>query len=127
MAERQDIEVLIKELHAARVRGDLSALCRLFADDGAFQIVGASAGQPIAIAATGIKEFWPWLAMLVKAFKLSGYTQLSLIVDPPRAATHWRVQILSKVTGQTVTTELVDLIEVRHAQIVRYAEFFVPR
>jgi len=127
MAERQDIESLIKELHAARLRGDLAGMCRVFADDGEFCILGASSGQPIEIAKTGLRQFRPWLAMLVKTFRLSGYSLLSLIVDPPRAAAHWRVQILSKITGQAVTTELVDLIEVRSGQIVRYGEFFVPR
>jgi ketosteroid isomerase-like protein len=127
MAERQDIESLIKELHAARLRGDLAGMCRVFAEDGEFHIVGASSGQPIEIARTGLRHFRPWLAMLVKTFRLSDYALLSLIVDPPRAAAHWRVQILSKITGQAVTTELVDLIEVRSAQIIRYGEFFVPR
>ena len=127
MAERHEIEGLIKELHAARLRGDLAGMCRVFAEDGAFQIVGSSNGQPIEIAETGLRKFRPWLAMLVKTFRLSGYSMLSLIVDPPHAAAQWRVQTLSKVTGQTVTTELVDLIEVRSAQIVRYSEYFVRR
>jgi ketosteroid isomerase-like protein len=127
MADRHDIESLIKELHAARLRGDLAGMCRVFAEDGEFQIVGSSNGQPIEIAENGLRSFRPWLAMLVKTFRLSDYSMLALIIDPPRAAAHWRVQTLSKVTGQTVTTELVDLLEVRSAQIVRYSEYFVRR
>jgi len=37
------------------------------------------------------------------------------------------VNIHSKITGVTVPTELVDLVELRDDRIVTYSEFFVPR
>src|SRR5271167_4664449 len=118
---------MIRHLHAARVAGDLAGLCRLFADQGRFEIVGASADKPIAIRADGLAEFRPWLAMMTKVFRLSDYTLLSLVVEWPRASAHWRVNIYSKVTGVTVSTELVDLVEIRDGRIQTYSEFFVPR
>jgi ketosteroid isomerase-like protein len=127
MTERVVAERLIRDLHAARVRGDLAALCRLFADDGHFEIRGASADKPIAISAAGLSEFRPWLSMMVKVFRLSEYALLSLVVEWPLAAARWRVDIFSKVTGVTVPTELVDLVELRDDRIVSYSEFFVPR
>lgn len=127
MVDRDEIEARIRDLHAARVRGDVAGMCRVFADDATFQIAGASDGKPIEITANGVREFKPWLAMMAKAFRLSDYALLSLVIDPPRAAAHWRAQIDSKITGQAVCTELVDLVEVRGGRIVRYTEFFVPR
>ena len=127
MSERAVAERLIQQLHAARVGGDLDALCRLFAEEGRFEIAGASADKPVAIRAEGLAAFRPWLAMLLKVFRLSDYTLLSLIVEGPRAAAHWRANIYSKVTGITVATELVDLVELRDERIVSYNEFFVPR
>ncbi len=127
MAERVVAERMIEQLHSARVGGDLPGLCRLFADQGRFEIVGASADKPIAIRAQSLAEFRPWLAMMVKVFKLSNYTLLSLVVEWPRATAHWRVDIYSKVTGVTIPTELVDLIELDEDQILTYTEFFAPR
>ena len=127
MSERAVAERLIQQLHAARVGGDLAALCRLFAEEGRFEIAGASADKPVAIRAEGLAAFRPWLAMLLKVFRLSDYTLLSLIVEGPRAAAHWRANIYSKVTGITVATELVDLVELKDERIVSYNEFFVPR
>src|SRR5258706_782916 len=98
---------MIGGLHAARVGGDLAGLCRLFADQGRFEIVGASADKPIAIRTTSIAELRPWLAMMVKAFRLSDYRLLSLVVEWPRATAHWRSDIYSKRTGATVPTELI--------------------
>jgi len=127
VADRLVAERLIKELHAQRVAGNLGGMCRLFADDGRFEILGASADKPIAIRAVGLAEFRPWLAMLTKVFRLSNYALLSLVVEWPRAAAHWRANIYSKVTGVTVLTELVDLVELRSEKIQTYSEFFVPR
>src|ERR1700729_4479177 len=104
---------MVRELHQARMNGDLAGMCSLFADDGRFEIAGASADKPIAIRAQGLAEFRPWLAMMTKVFRLTDYHLISLIVETPRVSAHWRVNILSKVTGATVPTELVDLLEVR--------------
>jgi ketosteroid isomerase-like protein len=127
VAERVVAERIIGQLHAARVGGDLAGLCRLFADQGRFEIVGASADKPIAIRANGLAEFKPWLSMMVKVFRLTDYTLLSLVVEWPRATAHWRADIYSKVTGVTVSTELVDLVELSEDRILSYTEFFAPR
>jgi ketosteroid isomerase-like protein len=127
VTERAAATRIVRELHQARVNGDLAGMCGLFADDGSFAIAGASADKPIAIRAQGIAEFKPWLAMMTKVFRLSDYHLISLLIDGPRVAAHWRVSIFSKVTGVTVPTELVDLIEISDDRIQAYNEFFVPR
>jgi len=58
---------------------------------------------------------------------LSDYHLISLVIEGPRVAAHWRVSIFSKVTGVTVPTELVDLMELSNDRIRTYNEFFVPR
>ena len=126
MTERHTVEHLLQELHAARLEGQLERLCALFAPQARLRIVGASDGKPIVISANGLPEIRTWLAMLVKAFRLSDYQRLSLLVDGERAAAHWRAQIRSKITGAVVPTELVDLIQTRAGRIVAHDEFFVP-
>ena len=65
--------------------------------------------------------------MMIKVFRLSDYHLLSLVIEVPRVVAHWRANIFSKVTGVTVPTELVDLMELRDDRIRTYNEFFVPR
>jgi ketosteroid isomerase-like protein len=126
MTERSQIEQLVKELHAARLAGDLERLCRLYAPDARLRIAGSSDGKPIAIDASRISNIRPWLSILVKTFRLSRYELLSLTIEGAGAAAHWRVQIESKITGISIPTELVDLIEVRNGLINSQIEFFVP-
>ncbi len=127
MSERQLAEQLIQQLHAARVGGDLAGMCRVFADDGRYEILGASADKSIAIRVKNLAEFRPWLSMMVKVFRLSDYQLLSLTVEMPRAVAHWRADIFSKVTGVTVPTELVDVVQLSGDSIATYTEFFAPR
>jgi ketosteroid isomerase-like protein len=127
VAERIVAQRIIEKLHAARVAGDLAGMCALFADTGRFEILGASADKPIAIQAVDLAGFKPWLAMMVKVFKINNYSLLALVVEWPRATAHWRADIYSKVTGITVRTELVDILEVSEQRILSYTEFFAPR
>ncbi len=118
---------MVRDLHSARIAADLAGMCALFADHGRFEIAGASADKPIAIRAENLADFRPWLAMMTKVFRLTDYHLISLLVDGPRLSAHWRANIFSKVTGVTVLTELVDLMELHDGRIQAYSEFFVPR
>jgi len=126
MTDRLQVEALVRELHAARLEGNLERLCGLYSEEARLRIAGTSDGKPIAVSAIGIGEIRPWLSILVKTFRLNQYTMLSLTVEGPRAAAHWRVDIHSKITGAVVPTELVDLIDVRAGRISSHTEFFVP-
>jgi len=126
MVDRLQVERLLQQLYAARVAGRLDELCALFADDAHFRIAGTSDGKPIAVAARGSGEIRSWLAMMVKTFKLNRREELCTMIDGARSAVHWRADIHSRITGAVVSTELIDLIEVRAGRIVSYIEYFVP-
>jgi ketosteroid isomerase-like protein len=126
MSERRQVEELLRGLHAARLEGSLEGLCALFAPEAGLRIQGTSDGKPIMVGASGIGQIRPWLAILVKTFRLAEYKLLSLTIEGERAVAHWRADVHSKITGALVPTELVDLVEVRGGRIVSYVEFFVP-
>jgi ketosteroid isomerase-like protein len=128
MIERLEIERLLLALYAARVNSDLATVCGTFADDASFHVAGASSSaSPIAMRAVGVAEFRPLLAIMIKTFKLSEQTILAMLIDGAKAAVHWRAKIHSRITGTTVLTELVDIVEIQNGRIASYTEFFVPR
>jgi len=126
MVDRTKIERLIRALHAARVGGQLVELCGLFAPEARFRIAGSSGRNPIAISVVGAAEIRSCLSIMVRTFKLTDYELLSMAIDAPEVAVHWRAHIHSKITGTTVPTELVDLVKVGEAGIASYVELFVP-
>ena len=127
MPDRPEVERLLRELYAARLGGDLEALCRTFAKDARLDIAGTSYATPMAIRAAGLVEIRSWLALLVKTFQLGDQEILSMIIDGEAAAVHWRARIRSKITGATVLTELIDVVRVREGRIASYTQFFVAR
>jgi ketosteroid isomerase-like protein len=127
MADKALAQRTIETLHASRVAGDLTGMLSVFSADGNYEILGASADKSIAIRAQTLAEFRPWLAMMVKVFRLTNYQLLSLTAESPRIVAHWRADIYSKATGVTVPTELVDVVELGERGVVKYTEFFAPR
>ncbi|HTV52108.1 MAG TPA: nuclear transport factor 2 family protein [Steroidobacteraceae bacterium] len=126
MSEYTEERAVLRQLYAARLSGQLEQLCALFTADAFFRIAGSSAGKPIAITAHGAHEVRTWLTMMLKTFRLSDQQIVAMIVDGNRAAVHWRASIHSRITGVTVSTELVDVIELRAQSICSYTELFVP-
>jgi ketosteroid isomerase-like protein len=126
MTDRLEINRLLHELYAARVRADLDGVCRTFSHDAKFRIAGTSHGSPITITAVGANEIRQWLSLMIKSFQLTDHITHSIIIDGAKAAVHWQARIHSKITGTTVSTELVDLVQVREGRIASYTEFFVP-
>jgi ketosteroid isomerase-like protein len=127
VTDRGDIDQLLRELHAARIDGQLARMCAVFAEDATFRIAGSSEGKAIALAASGLNEIRPWLALLVKTFRLTQYEPSPSVIEGERAMIHWRAHIHSKITGSVVPTELVDMVEARNGRISSYFELFVPR
>ena len=127
MTDREQIDGLLRGLYAARLRGDLDAMCKAFADDAVFQIAGAGQVSAVSNRAVGIGEFRPLLAVMIKTFRLRDQVILDLLIDGAKAAVHWRAGVHSRITGTMALTEFVALVEIRDARIASYLEFFAPR
>jgi ketosteroid isomerase-like protein len=127
MMSRSEIGERLRELYDARVRGDLKAVCGLFAADARFEIASASHGNPVAVDALGTDEFLPLLTLLLRTFRVTDQSILSMIIDQQKAAVHWRASIHSRITGAVVLTEFMDIVEFDGVHISSYIEFFVPR
>jgi ketosteroid isomerase-like protein len=121
---REELEALLREFYQARTSGNLAQLCDLFATNAVFEISGAAHAKPVAISATGIAEFRPWLALLLKTFRISDFAIHTLLIDGSKAAVRWRANIHSRITGSNVRTELIDLIDVEQNKVASYVEFF---
>jgi ketosteroid isomerase-like protein len=124
---RTHIDRLLRELYHARLSGDLEGVCRVFAADAKFQIAGASETGPAGIKANGIREFRPLLAFMIKTFKLGALKIRTMEIQEDQATVRWQADVQSRITGATVPTELIDVVEVRDGKIVNYNEVFMPR
>jgi ketosteroid isomerase-like protein len=127
MTSRADIEALLRDLYAARVRGDLEEMFQLFTVKARFEIASVSHGNPSAVSASGAEELHSLLTLLLRTFRVKGHTILSLIIDGENAAVRWHASVYSRITGVTVPTEFIDIVEADDGRIASFIEFFVPR
>jgi len=123
MSDRTQIERTLREAYAARQRGDVDKVLDLFAPDARFVVAGAAAITPMAMLVEGTGQLRTALDGMVKTFVLLDYEIVDLLIDGDRAAVHWRARIKSSVTGETLETELCDLIEVKGGRIASFREF----
>ena len=73
-----------------------------------------------------VDQFRQLLAIMIKTLPHSDQRILSMLIDGKKAAVHWRVKIFSRITGSTVVTDLIDVIEVRDGRIASFTELFAP-
>jgi ketosteroid isomerase-like protein len=122
MADRAQIEKTLRDAYAARKRGDLDALGSIFSPQARFQMAGSNV-SPIARTVIGAAEYRELLAGMIQTFEVLDYTIVSMLIDGSAAAVHWRAKIRSSVTGQTVETDLFDLIQMEGGKIASFIEF----
>jgi ketosteroid isomerase-like protein len=122
MTSREDIERTLRDVYAARQRGDLDAIGRIFAPHARFQMAGSNA-SPVAVRAEGAEQYRPLLAGMMKTFEVLDHQIVSMLIDGSKAAVQWRARLRSTITGETVETDLFDLIEMEDGRIQSFFEF----
>lgn len=122
MTSREAIERTLRDVYAARQRGDLDAIANLFAPHARFQMAGSNV-SPVAVRVEGAEQYRPLLAGMIKTFEVLDHQVVSMLIDGAKAAIHWRARIRSTVTGETVETDLFDLVEMEDDRIRSFLEF----
>jgi ketosteroid isomerase-like protein len=123
MTGRQAIENLLEEFYAARVRGDLDAVAKLFAANATFQIAGSDQASPMPMIVKGSAGIRSLMQTMITSFELGDFTIVEMLIDGGSAAVRWQATIHYTKTGQIFTTELADFITVANGQVVSFIEF----
>ena len=121
--DRTAVERTIKDAYAARKRGDVDSIVKMFTDDAHFQLAGAYVTSPVAVETMSSGDLKAALTALVATFEWLEQDIQSILVEGDKAAVHWRGKIRSTVTGEVVDTELVDLFELKDGRISSFVEF----
>ncbi|MGH6824546.1 nuclear transport factor 2 family protein [Methyloceanibacter sp.] len=100
MTGRQAIEDLLEELYAARVRGDLETITRLFAPNATFQVAGTDDASPMPTLVKGNAGIRSLMQGMIANFEVSDFTINEMLIDGPSAAVRWQASFLYTKTGQ---------------------------
>src|SRR5262249_41228484 len=78
MTDRQAIENLLEELYAARVRGDLETVTRLFAANATFQVAGTGDASPMPTLVKGNAGITTLMQSMITNFEVSDFTIIEM-------------------------------------------------
>src|SRR5712691_5406170 len=79
--------------------------------------------SPIAAMVEGAEQLRPLLAGMIKTFEVLDHRIITVLIDGSKAAVQWHAKMRSTVTGETVETDLFDLIEIENGRIGSFYEF----
>jgi ketosteroid isomerase-like protein len=123
MTGRQVIEDLLEEFYAARVRGDLDTVAKLFAANATFQVAGSDDASPMPMTVKGNAGIQNLMQSMIASFELSDFTIIEMLIDGGSAAGRWQATSHYTKTGKIFTTELADFITVANGQVTSFIEF----
>lgn len=123
MTDRQAMEDLLEALYAARVRGDLEGVVKLFAPNASFKVAGSDRASPMPTLVKGEADIRSLMQAMIESFELSDFTILDMLIDGSSAAIRWQTTIHYPVTGQIFTTEIADFITMDNGQVTSFIEF----
>lgn len=86
-------------------------------------MAGATHFSPVAMQIAGADQLRTTLDGMVKTFILLDHQIVNMVIDGDGAAVHWRARFKSSVTGDTLETELCDLVEVKYGRIASFLGF----
>ena len=121
--DRSEIETVVKKLYAARVDGDMEALAEAYAGNITFQIAGSPENSILATVAEGHEEVMGVMQTMSDTLVLEDFAILDLVVDGNKAVVRWQATVHQPASGQAVTTQLADFIEIEDGKVVSFIEF----
>ena len=123
MADRQDIEKVVRDAYAARAAKDLDAIARLVMPNAEFQLAGSPATFPAAARAQGSAQLVAAVKSLIETFDFLEQTMVESVIEGNKAAVLWRVKLKHNPTDQVFDTELFDLWTIRDGRVASLVQF----
>ena len=124
MQSREQIETIVRDLYAARVRGDVDGLVRPFTQDGWLQIAGfPGEAEPGGKQVADKAQLREGLENLVREFDFLQQDIVTSVIEGDRAAIHSRVRVRHSASGVTEDTDILDLFTFEDGRIASLLEF----
>lgn len=116
------MEKLVRDIYAARKRGDYDAMAEMCAAGASLRLAGAPEHFPLAGTTRGRAALRERFAALAQ-FAFANQKMISISVDGDRATVHWRASVTYKPTGKSAVTEFCDLWTVKNGKMTSLIQF----
>jgi ketosteroid isomerase-like protein len=122
MAGKKTMEKLVRDIYAARKRGDYDAMAEMCTPKASLRLAGAAEHSPVVGTTRGRAALRERFAALAQ-FAFANQKMLSITIEGDRAAVHWRAKVTYKPTGKSALTEFCDLWAVKNGKMNSVVQF----
>jgi ketosteroid isomerase-like protein len=123
MAERNEIERIVRESYAARKKNDVPETLKHFHRDIRFRLMGSESLGPMTKGVSGLDALRSMFEGLFPAWDWSSFEIRNIHVDGDRAFVHLSGQIRYVPTGAVIDTEILDRLTIKDGLIVDFVEY----
>lgn len=123
MTSREQIVESIRNLYAARARGDVDACMEKFSPDACFVWAGSPQHCPVAHEANGAPAVKAAFKGMSDAYEVLAYEHRDFIVEGERAAVLTDLTIRFTPTGETFSTQFYDLWTFKDGEVASFVQF----
>ena len=122
--DREQMLRVLGEVYAARVKGDVDGVLKMFTDDAKFNLNASPQQTEVSVATDGASPLHAVMTKLVTTFEFKDLEIVDSIVEGSRAAIRIRFTARSRANGKEAKTESLDLVEFRDGKVSSYTQFF---
>ena len=123
MGNRETMLELIERAYEARGKGKLDDLLMAFHPEAVFTLAGDRRALEVAGSVDGHRALRETFGAFIATFDFVERQILSRLVEADRAAVHSRLTVRYRPTGETRTTEVLDLLKFQDGKIIELIEF----
>jgi ketosteroid isomerase-like protein len=117
----EHIKKTLRDLYAARVRGDLAGVMLHFASDGVFKMnAGGTNVAGLNAILIGRDVVTPVIRELMETWRFDDWEEKSLLVEGDKALLYWTARVTCAPTGKTGKFEVFDYVVFREGEIVEF-------
>jgi ketosteroid isomerase-like protein len=120
---RDEIEATIRDLYARRLNNDAAQVTGQFAADARFALSGDPAASRVACSVDGHENLCSLMANLVETWRWHDVKFHSIIIDGNRAAVNYKLTVTHVPSGQTVETDIVDVMTFSGDKIAEFTQY----
>lgn len=114
---RSEAENLVKDLYAARMKGDVTEVMRFTDPRIALEILGSNDHSKVPLAIEGADIVRQTLSALSENFEFSNFKILTLLVEGDNIAFHWSIHVRCPKTGKSADSQVMEFWTVKDGKV----------
>jgi len=120
---RSEFEQWLHNFYEARLSNDAHRCMQFFAAHSKFRLAGSADASAIARASDSLSAIRDQVTELVRVWTWKNMKIYDQVIDGDTAAVRYQLTTVFNPSGESITTEIVDVVKVSEQKVVEFHQF----